>query len=208
MATKKNTMILGFTGYAQSGKDTAAGFLVARGWRRLAFADILRDSLYNLNPIIVLRDEPTRLLHRLRLICGPRRTAARSAPDFRVRDIVDLIGWDRAKVEYPEIRQLLQRLGTEVGRELYGENFWVERVMSQINRGEQVVITDVRFPNEEQAVHSAGGRVFRIVRTGVSAANGHASELEIDRLSVDGVIPNMDGLDLFEQDVLEAAGLN
>ena len=194
MARKKNTMILGFTGYAQSGKDTAAGFLVARGWRRLAFADILRDSLYNLNPIIVSDESGDGML------VNPSH--------FRVRDIVDFIGWDRAKVEYPEIRQLLQRLGTEVGRELYGENFWVERVMSQINRGEQIVITDVRFPNEEQAVHSAGGRVFRIVRTGVSAANGHASELEIDRLSVDGVIPNMDGLDLFEQDVLEAAGLN
>ena len=194
MARKKNTTILGFTGYAQSGKDTAAGFLVARGWRRLAFADILRDSLYNLNPIIVSDESGDGML------VNPSH--------FRVRDIVDFIGWDRAKVEYPEIRQLLQRLGTEVGRELYGENFWVERVMSQINRGEQVVITDVRFPNEEQAVHSAGGRVFRIVRTGVSAANGHASELEIDRLSVDGVIPNMDGLDLFEQDVLEAAGLN
>jgi hypothetical protein len=187
---KDRPVILGLTGYAQSGKDTAAGFLVARGWRRLAFADILRSSLYNLNPIVPMPLE--------------------GAPDHwaRVQDLVNWKGWDVAKVEYPEIRQLLQRLGTEVGRELYGENFWVERVMSQIKPGEKVVITDVRFPNEEKAVHDAGGRVFRIVRTGVNAVNGHASELEIDKLRVDGVIPNTNGLDLFESDVLEAAGLN
>jgi hypothetical protein len=187
---KDRPVILGLTGYAQSGKDTAAGFLVARGWRRLAFADILRSSLYNLNPIVPMPLE--------------------GAPDHwaRVQDLVDWKGWDVAKVEYPEIRQLLQRFGTEVGRELYGENFWVERVMSQIKPREHVVITDVRFPNEEKAVHDAGGRVFRIVRTGVNAVNGHASELEIDKLRVDGVIPNTNGLDLFESDVLEAAGLN
>ncbi len=43
----------------------------------------------------------------------------------RVRDLVDDIGWDKAKVQYPEIRELLQRMGTEVGRALYGESFWV-----------------------------------------------------------------------------------
>ena len=194
--------LIAFCGFAQSGKDTAAGFLVARGWRRLAFADILRTSLYNLNPIVLAE------------VCWEDDCHSDGSPCpavdqyVRVRDIVDRVGWDVAKVKYPEIRQLLQRFGTEVGRELYGENFWVERVMSQIKPGEKVVITDVRFPNEEKAVHAVGGRVFRIVRTGVGAANSHTSELEIDKLWIDGVIPNMDGLDQFEADVLEAAGLN
>jgi hypothetical protein len=193
-------VVVGFTGYAQSGKDTAAEFLVEKGFRRLAFADILRTSLYALNPIVDVDHS--------HVFTGGGELAATFDTTLRVRDIVDGIGWDRAKVEYPEIRQLLQRLGTEVGRELFGENFWVERVTRQIHNGDRVVITDVRFPNEEAAVHNLGGKVFRIVRPGNGAANTHASEQQVDRLFVDGVIPNNGSLAEYKEAVLSAVGVN
>ena len=188
------TQVIGFCGFAQSGKDTAASFLVERGWTRLAFADILRQSLYNLNPPTVLEEtyDEEGALNACRLL--------------RVQPIVDAMGWDVAKTVFPEIRELLQRFGTEVGRELYGENFWVDRVMKQIVHPGRYVITDVRFPNEEIAVHKAGGRLFRINRGGVVAVNGHASE-DIDRLQIDGVIPNTSDVDKFRAVVLEAVGL-
>lgn len=188
------TQIVGFCGYAQSGKDTAASFLVERGWKRLAFADILRQSLYNLNPPAVLEEgyDETGELTGCRLL--------------RVQEIVDAMGWDVAKTVFNEIRELLQRFGTEVGRELYGESFWVDRVMNQLVHPGRYVITDVRFPNEEAAVHAAGGRLFRIARGGVVAVNGHASE-DIERLKVDGVIPNTSDMAKFKEVVLEAVGL-
>lgn len=37
------TRVVGIGGYARSGKDTAAQTLVAAGWRRLAFADALKE---------------------------------------------------------------------------------------------------------------------------------------------------------------------
>lgn len=191
--------VIGFTGYAQSGKDTAASFLVEKGFRRLAFADILRTSLYALNPIVDMDHD--------HVWTAGGELAATFDTTVRVRDIVDSIGWDRAKTEYPEIRQLLQRLGTEVGRDLYGENFWVERVTRQIHNGDKVVITDVRFENEEVAVHNLGGKVFRISRPSAKPANTHASELTVDRLFVDGVIPNTGNLEQFRSEVLSAAGL-
>lgn len=202
--------IVGFTGYAQSGKDTAAQFLVDRGFKRYAFADILRTSLYALNPYVeagasVEYDLDGNMCWGMGATPPVKGAMVHTR---RVREIVDAIGWDRAKVEYTEIRELLQRLGTEVGRELFGENFWVERVMDQIKPGENVVITDVRFTNEEKAVHEAGGRVFRITRPGVGAANKHASELQIDALTIDGVIPNPNGIDLFQRNVLAAVGLD
>lgn len=173
--------VVGFAGYAQSGKDTAAQILIDRyGFKRLAFADALRDSLYALNPVI----------------------PSTWAQGIRVQDIVDSIGWDRAKTEYEEIRQLLQRFGTEVGRTIYGLNFWVERVFSQMSSDGLYVITDVRFPNEERAVHDAGGKVYRISRIGVGPANTHASE-DIERLFVDAVIPNNGTLEAFKQAVLD-----
>jgi len=189
--------VIGFTGYAQSGKDTAAGFLVDRGWKRLAFADILRQSLYNLNPIVYVTG-----------VCDDGYWE--DSDETRVKEIVDRDGWDVAKTRYPEIRQLLQRFGTEVGRELYGESFWVDRVLNQIKEGQpndNYVITDVRFPNELAAVRDIGGAVFKIQRLCNKPANAHASE-DIDGLRVDGVIPNTGTLDRFQEMVLEAAGLN
>lgn len=182
-------MILGVCGFAQSGKDTAAGFLVDRGWKRLAFADALRESVYYLNPLVPM--------------------PLPDAPDHwaRVQDLVDWKGWDVAKVEYPEIRQLLQRMGTEVGRGIYGENFWVDRVLAQIEPGQNYVITDVRFPNEVDAVRSVGGVVYRIYREGVGAVNGHISDTGVDDLEIDGILLNDGDLADLEQRVLAAVGL-
>lgn len=205
-------MIIGFTGFAQVGKDTAANFLVERGFKRIAFADILRQSLYNLNPYVVLEE-------RFDYVDGVMRK-----PELvRVRNLVDKMGWDSVKVVYPEIRELLQRMGTEVGRDLYGENFWVNMAMKGIRTHYSeddsggwgvlevvgdYVITDVRFPNEEQAVHKRNGRIFRIERPGTDAVNSHISDTGIASLAVDGVIENTGDLDQYRAAVLEAVGLD
>ena len=192
--------VLGLCGFAQSGKDSAASFLVERGWKRLAFADALRDSVYLLNPIVHVS------------------TIGNASSEYeRVQDLVDRVGWDVAKVSYPEIRQLLQRMGTEVGRALYGESFWVDRVLTQMERsstsyGEDVVvgnyvITDVRFPNEVEAVRSVGGKVIRIYREGVGAVNTHVSDTGVDDLEIDAVVLNQGSLDEFRAEVLKVVGL-
>lgn len=174
--------IIGFTGYARSGKDTAAAFLVDRGFKRLAFADALKESLYRLNPVI-------------------------STHGFRVQDVVDRLGWDQVKVDYPEVRSLLQRFGTEVGRDLYGEQFWVDRVVSQIVPGQDYVITDVRFHNEVQAIRNLGGVVVRISRAGVQAVNSHVSDSGVDGLIVDSVIVNDGSLSDLREAVLDLVGI-
>ena len=46
-------MIIGLSGYAQSGKDTIAEMLTMNyGFRRLAFADNIRKAIFKLNPIL------------------------------------------------------------------------------------------------------------------------------------------------------------
>jgi hypothetical protein len=46
-------MIIGLSGYARSGKDTVAELLVLNyGFKRMAFADGIRESLIALNPIL------------------------------------------------------------------------------------------------------------------------------------------------------------
>jgi dephospho-CoA kinase len=45
--------LVGLTGYARSGKDTAAQVLINDGFNRVAFADPMKNMLYALNPIVV-----------------------------------------------------------------------------------------------------------------------------------------------------------
>lgn len=92
-------------------------------------------------------------------------------------------------------RQILQRIGTEMGRSIHPETWtrYVKRKMDKefsvwgeversILRGVRVaVITDVRFLNEADAVRSWGGVIWRVIRPGYDVQEDtHASETESD----------------------------
>jgi hypothetical protein len=152
-------MIIGLSGYAQVGKDTVASYLVDRyGFTRVAFADPIRDAIYRLNPKITFAD----------------------MPNVPLATLVDKFGWDTVKVESEDVRQLLQRMGTEVGREMFGDDVWVEQAMKKASEHKNVVFTDVRYPNEMNAIASKPGMVWRIHKDNVSAVNRHASESALD----------------------------
>jgi len=102
----------------------------------------------------------------------------------------------------PEIRKLLQHLGTEEGRDVYGESYWIDQtyaLMRMIQRStgnNQYVITDVRFPNEVEFIHNLGGLVIRVVGRQSSLADGeqHRSEIELDDFKgFDSIIQNQEG---------------
>ena len=93
--------IVGLTGYAGSGKDTAAQGLIDIGYTRLAFADPMRDGLLAINPWVCV---------------DPRCELGYPAEFQRLRRIIDRMGWDSAKRAYPEVRELQQHFGTEAGR--------------------------------------------------------------------------------------------
>ncbi len=77
----------------------------------------------------------------------------------------------------------MQTLGTEWGRNLIGDNFWVELAMSKALSSQRAVITDVRFPNEVEAVQNHGGVVVGISADWIVPVEGeHESERLIDGL--------------------------
>jgi len=176
-------MILGLHGFAQSGKDTMAKFLIdSFGFQRIAFADVLRESIYRLNPVVGF-------------INGELIT---------VRQVVDDIGWENAKVNYSEVRRLLQVIGTEVGRELIDENIWVHLALRNVTPDQDIVITDVRFPNEVEAVSTLKGLNIKIRRPNVGPINTHASDAGLPEDMFDFVIDNDGSLEDFEKKVLFA----
>lgn len=78
-------------------------------------------------------------------------------------------------------RHAMQTLGTEWGRKCMGQDFWVNSAMSQVDRilenRVNVVMDDVRFPNEAQAIVDRGGIMVRITRPNVlQVSSEHASE--------------------------------
>lgn len=89
-------------------------------------------------------------------------------------------------------RHAMITLGTEWGRCIMGENFWVNITARKIKTiPGNVKITDVRFPNEAAKVKELGGMLLRVERPGTEASSGsHESEALIASLDVDGVITN------------------
>jgi hypothetical protein len=161
-------MIIGLSGYARSGKDTAADHLISSyGFTKYSFAAPMKEAMYRLNPIV---NSDT---------IGP----------FRYKSLVDVYGLDSAKESNPEIRRLLQVFGTEVGRDMFGENFWVDLTLNSIKEN-NVVISDVRFKNEADAIKSVGGQVWRINRHGVGPVTDHSSEIDLDNYPFDFIIDN------------------
>lgn len=185
-------MIIGLSGYARSGKDTAAEVLVEEfGFKRVAFADKLREVLYALDPIILWDDE----WHRMK-----------GVPEYMpLKWIIDEWGWDGYKATgwSKHIRKLLQRLGTEAGRYVLGENVWVDAAFA--SGADRIVVTDCRFVNEATAIKHRGGEVWRINRHGVGPINDHVSETGLDNWPFDLTLFNGGGLNLFKEDVKYAA---
>lgn len=162
--------LVGFSGYARSGKDTAARVL--EGYQRVAFADTMREFLYRLNPVV--------------------GEDSRKASYVRVSDVIDSVGWNGYKESYwgGEIRKLMQRLGTECGRQLMGEDVWVNAALDNLSPGKYTV-TDVRFVNEADAIKARGGKLIRIERPGIGPVNDHISETGLDDYpNFDAVIIN------------------
>lgn len=89
------------------------------------------------------------------------------------------------------VREYLQRYGTEAHRNVFGTDFWVDAV-DLSHEGELIVVTDVRFPNEAEAIRKAGGRVVRIVGPPEveNTGDAHASEIPLPAQLVDHTVRN------------------
>lgn len=164
-------MIIGLTGYAQSGKDTVAKILVENyGFKRAAFADPIRNFIYEINPMVAC------------------------SPSGYLQDLVNLVGWDKAKQE-PQVRRLLQDTGLSA-RKLFGEDFWVNQAFRGMENDSRIVVTDVRFINEADWIKSYEySYIWRVKRIGVEAVNNHISEQEMEGYPVDQIFVNNGTLD-------------
>jgi hypothetical protein len=184
MANHSYPRIIGLNGVARAGKDTVAEILHSLyGYQTASYSDMLNKALIALDPVVLI---PWNLDVSLPLIVSGVRPGDPLL--LRYSDLVDQTGYEKAK-EVPEVRRLLQRMGTEVGRNMLGEDIWVDALFTNLEGG-PVAITNVRFPNEYDAVKQRGGVVWRVDRPGFEPANNHISDRALDAHSFDARIYN------------------
>lgn len=114
-------------------------------------------------------------------------------------------------------RQAMQWLGTEWGRNLIGDGFWIAAWQAAVERipldrpwrrgANLIVADDVRFANEARAIRQRGGLVVRIERPGAASATGASHVSERPDFVPDRIIRNTGDLTRLRAD-LDALALS
>lgn len=129
--------VVAFIGPAGCGKSTCAAFMAENGYTLLKFAHPIKQMLRALD----LED---------RHLEGEEK----ETPS-------DLLGGISP-------RRAMQTLGTEWGRKLIHPDIWVRAWMRHavwlLQNGRRIVVDDLRYPNELDAILRLGGSTVRIVR--------------------------------------------
>lgn len=197
-------MIIGINGYAGSGKDTVGTIIQyvncrmhnntsieeacmekdenewwleeESGWQTRKFAGKLKDIAAHLLGIDVERFEEQH---------------------FK-KQVLDKMWWTQCNegTQPMTVREFLQKLGTDALRNGLHENVWVNALMADYVEDEDGdlpnwIVTDVRFPNEAQAIKDQNGYVIRIERPGYTPVNAHASETALDNWNFDYKLANV-----------------
>lgn len=204
-------IILGLTGFAQSGKSTVADYLVEHhGFTRVSFAAPLKKMLRTLDPVIGGSPSFKRFggagfrLSDLWEV-GERMIvdAPDDAPDLSVDQWIKDSGWGE------EYRRLLQVLGTDCIRAVDPE-FWVKAAAKQCtDPNGKYVFDDCRFPNEATFIKTRNpDGLWNIFRPGFGAVNAHASEAHAGKLGESLGIANARTLEMLYSDVDAALAIS
>lgn len=159
------TKLIGLTGPAGCGKDTIGERLMAvHGFAPMAFAN-------------------------------PLRLAAAEAFGIDYWEFTDRVLKDQVHPYWGLTRrQMLQRMGTEAMRGAFGEDFWIRRwtmTYLALSESSNVVVTDVRFVNEADAIRAQGGVIVHVSRPNLPNLEGnHASAQGVGRQHGDLVLRN------------------
>ena len=161
-------MIIGISGKAGSGKDTAAKMLeVLYANPDISYEDFTNKRYKNFADIQIVHfadslKETAQVLFRI----GEWETNTQEGK----KTTIDWIG--------KTVRELLQGIGQGL-RDAIDPNLWVKILFANTEGWSNYIIADVRYPNEIKAIKERNGILLRIDRKGAGAGN-HSSETALD----------------------------
>ena len=191
-------IIIAVCGLAGSGKDTACDYLVRdHGFMKTSFAAPLKEmakiafgftdeQLYG--PSSKREEEDTRYpFSGTCPSCGMVCTDYTDEPEENPLPEGHWYECVQCQTSYKKFvtpRLALQTLGTEWGRRLT-PNLWASAAVNRILLAghDRWCLSDLRFRNELDAVHGAGGKVVRLTRGSLSY--NHASETGLAGIPLD-----------------------
>ena len=161
-------MIIGISGKAGSGKDTAAKMLeVLYANPDISYEDFVNKRYKNFADIQIVHfadslKETAQVLFRI----GEWETNTQEGK----KTTINWIG--------KTVRELLQGIGQGL-RDTIDPNLWVKILFANTEDWSNYIIADVRYPNEVYAIKERNGILLRIDRKGAGAGN-HSSETALD----------------------------
>lgn len=206
-------MIIGIAGKKQVGKDTCFNFLNKEGnFENIKFADSLKDILCLLTGCSREDLESDEFKSKKMPSCWD---CWRVSEYCEHDSLVNLFSTYEEAMEHMKdvcnpctvgkvsytYREALQHIGTNLFRCQFNPDVWIHSTLAKIKKAEGCIITDVRFPNEVEAIQKLGGKVILIKRdTGLN--DHHVSENSLpDDDKFDYIIDNCGSLKEFEKKV-------
>jgi len=185
-----NKLIIGISGRKQAGKDTTCNFLKEIFSKQYSpedvtihsFATALKrkiciDVLCLTEEQVFGTDEQKNSLTKYKWDNLPY--------DIRVRNSIETIpGTEGARMPRYGLmtaREIMQVVGTDIFRDYFDQNIWVNSAMNNIENSSARVFlfSDVRFPGEADAIIDNGGFVIKLLRD-VCELDIHPSESALD----------------------------
>ena len=165
-------MIIGISGYVGSGKTTTSDWFIGNhGFKRLSFADPIRNMIMALGI-------PEATLRDPELKEQPHKLLLGRSP-----------------------RYAMEKLGKEWGRELMHPQFWIGQFAAKADTMKFVICDDVRYPNEVEAIHALGGKVYKLIVPGQEARV--ASDYAVQTVFPDEALTNDPGAGVTQKKLYE-----
>ena len=160
-------MLIGLVAGKQSGKSTFADYLTKEyKFEQIAFADPIKDGV---KIFFDFSDEQME---------GVLKEVVDQRWGISPRRALQIIGTDIFRKHLPN---------TVPGLSQLGDKFWLERfkIWYRKNMDKNIIVSDIRFPNEAQLIRDMGGVVVKIKRVGLKNNDKHISETLIDKIKED-----------------------
>jgi len=176
-------MVIGIAGKAGAGKDTVAK-MIARHlpeaeFEIVRFADKVKD-----------------------IVCLLTGCTRKDLENQEFKESQLPVEWtdDFGTISY---RQAMQYIGTDLFRNKFHKDTWVNATMKDINPElYNYIIPDVRFKNEADAIRNIGGTII-YVESNTFSSYDHESEIGLEGYNFDIIIHNNSSLEALDKAVGE-----